>query len=145
MLDCLIIGDSLAVGFGQAAPHCRVVAQKGIDSGKWLKSFSRHLAPAKTVVVSLGTNDAPSETLARNLIALRQSVQAQRVVWVLPSAELRPTARYYVNYVAQAYGDQPVGIPSSYLGKDRIHLSGLGYQTFIQWAAPRISAGPATS
>ena len=145
MLDCLIIGDSLAVGFGQAAPHCQVVARKGIDSAKWLKDYSHRLAPAKTVVVSLGTNDTPSEALARNLISLRQSMRAERVVWVLPSAELRPTARYYVNYVAQAYGDLPVGIPAAYLGKDRIHLSGLGYQTFIQWAAPRFSAGPATS
>lgn len=128
MLDCLIIGDSLAVGMAEATTRCVSIAKTGITSSNWLKTYRSSLRPAKKIVISLGTNDRQSSDLYRILVELRRQVQASSVIWVLPSEELKPWARYYVTYAAYTHGDYVLDIPSVYLGQDKIHLSRTGYK-----------------
>jgi hypothetical protein len=56
LLECLVLGDSIAVGLGQARPECAVVAVSGITSERYVLTL--HARPrARTVVISLGVND----------------------------------------------------------------------------------------
>jgi lysophospholipase L1-like esterase len=134
MLDCLVVGDSIAVGLAQAAPYCAVAAQSGITSARWVERFASSLPPASTVVISLGTND-PIQTPPTNgaLWRVRASVSAGNVVWILPSAELRPNAHSQVNAVASKYGDYVVPVRPDYLSPDRIHMDRPGYRRLMSW------------
>lgn len=58
MLDCLILGDSIAVGVGQARPACTTSARVGITSGAFLQAlYPAAPKSASDVVISLGVND----------------------------------------------------------------------------------------
>ena len=58
MLECLIIGDSIAVGTSRARPECVAYVQGGINSYQWVNKFVNN-SPyiANTVIISLGSND----------------------------------------------------------------------------------------
>ena len=58
MLECLVLGDSIASGVGQARPECETVARVGITSGTYINELLPG-APraARTAVISLGVND----------------------------------------------------------------------------------------
>jgi hypothetical protein len=60
MIECLILGDSIAVGVSQLRPECIVQAQSGINSEDYANGLFRHfeLIHAKKTIISLGSNDA---------------------------------------------------------------------------------------
>jgi lysophospholipase L1-like esterase len=63
MLECLILGDSLAVGVGQARTECVTRAKSGINSYDYVNRYLLHTkgdAQAKSVIISLGSNDTKS-------------------------------------------------------------------------------------
>jgi lysophospholipase L1-like esterase len=121
---CLIIGDSLAQGISQAL-HCPSVNKPGVQT----KDFSRQwLAQAYdlqlgTVVVSLGSNDALLQDITPDLLRLRQSLQSERVVWVLPVK----AHRYDVNVVAARFRDQTIDAAQVPIAADGIHPTKQGY------------------
>ena len=93
--DGAAIGDSLAIGFGEAS-HLEIHAVIGISSCRAVS-----LAPAthyRFVLLSAGTNDPPG----RCLEALREKVDADRVEWVVPVNR----ARWRVIAVAEAHHDK---------------------------------------
>src|SRR3954453_11456513 len=53
MLDCLIIGDSIALWTGVQLPECRLHAVEGVPSA----TVVGYVAAAATLVVSAGSND----------------------------------------------------------------------------------------
>ena len=57
MLECLIVGDSIAVGVSQVRPECQSIAKSGINSRDWNNKHLHKLKPARTLVISLGAND----------------------------------------------------------------------------------------
>ncbi len=123
MIPCLILGDSLAVGVGQARPECSTIAEVGINSTRYLQTLhgARH---ARTIVISLGVNDSlDMETLA-NLRQLRRGVSADRVYWLLPG--IHPIARDAVRTVAREYRDRILEV-APLTGADRIHPDRAGY------------------
>jgi hypothetical protein len=92
----IVIGDSLAVGFGAAAhieTHARVSA-----SSCAIASFVPS-GPADVIVVSAGINDPPG----RCLDSLRARLHARRIIWILPAPI--NSARAHVAAVAAAHGD----------------------------------------
>jgi hypothetical protein len=92
----IVIGDSLAVGFGAAAhieTHARVSA-----SSCAIASFAPS-GPADVIVVSAGINDPPG----RCLDSLRARLHARRIIWILPAPI--NSARAHVAAVAAAHGD----------------------------------------
>jgi lysophospholipase L1-like esterase len=125
MLDCLIVGDSIAVGTHQFKPECAVYAKGGINSKQWVdKNIKNMPLEAKTVIISLGTNDHKYVKTENELQTVRQLTKADRVYWILPA--IKPDIQEIVKKVAAQYGDTV--LPISSLQPDKIHPSWAGYK-----------------
>ncbi len=92
--NALALGDSLAVGFGQAS-HMPTSARVGIGSCAILAMTPT--AHYDFVLLSAGTNDPPG----RCIEAIRKKLNSERVQWVVPVNG----ARAHVIAVANAHGD----------------------------------------
>jgi lysophospholipase L1-like esterase len=131
MLDCLILGDSIAVGVGQAKPGCTTVAQTGIGSGTFLQTlFPAAPKTASHVIISLGVNDDPAAATLTNLRRLRSTVAAGRVTWLLPG--LKEEVRRYIRTAAAERGDRVVDTISQ-VGPDHLHPGRDGYRLIAGW------------
>ena len=128
MLDCLILGDSIAVGTHQFRPECAVVAKSGINSGQWNKTYSKDLKPAKTVIISLGTNDHSGVNTFKELLAMRQNVNAEKVFWIMPA--IKPDIQDMVKIIAKNYGDTV--LPITQLQSDKFHPNRAGYKQLAE-------------
>jgi len=131
MLDCLILGDSIAVGVGQAKPGCTTVAQTGIGSGTFLQTlFPAAPKTASHVIISLGVNDDPAAATLTNLRRLRSTVAAGRVTWLLPG--LKEAVRRHIRTAAAERGDRVVDTLSQ-VGPDHLHPGRDGYRLIAGW------------
>lgn len=131
VLECLILGDSIAVGVAQARPACAVSAQVGITSAGFLHSlFPTATKAAAHVVISLGVNDDAGADTPRNLRRLRQGITASRVTWLLPG--LKAAVREHIRTVAAENRDQVVDTVSQ-VGPDRLHPGRDGYRRIALW------------
>ena len=123
MLECLIMGDSIAVGTAKYATQCVTVAKGGISSKTFATSLANHTVTElgyKIVVISLGSND--EKTSAEHLIKVRKRVDnSDKVIWILPSRNAD-----VVQQVAARYGD--VTLERPLLSKDKIHPTDAGYR-----------------
>jgi lysophospholipase L1-like esterase len=126
LVDCLILGDSIAVGVGQDRPACTTVARVGITSGTFVQTLLP-AAPkeARSVVISLGVNDDPSMNTAAALRQMRRGIQAAHVTWLLPGP--KEAVRQAIRTVAAEHGDRLVDT-SGDLGPDHLHPTGSGYR-----------------
>ena len=126
MMPCILIGDSIAVGVGQARPECETVAQVGISSERYISTM---LPPgrtkAETAIISLGVNDDISLDTLGNLRAVRARVAAQRVIWLLPG--LKENVRSMIRTVASENGDRTLDTRPQ-VGRDHLHPNGAGYE-----------------
>lgn len=128
MFECLIMGDSIAVGVGQYRPECATIARVGITSEKWFNTHKDNPSfrqSFKVVVISLGTNDFKNQS-AEYLYDIRARVKANMVVWLLPSQTLKPVQRVIVREIANEFKDSVMDI-SQFVGPDKIHPTGKGY------------------
>ena len=108
MLECLIMGDSLAVGIGQIRSECVTRAKSGINSYDYVNRhifYTKGDTQAKHVIISLGSNDTEKINTFEELDTLRQLVQADRVYWILPN--IKETKRKAVWQVARKYLVEP--------------------------------------
>ena len=127
MLECLIVGDSIAVGVSQVRRECQAIAKSGINSANWNKLHLHKLQPTKTLIISLGANDLGIDTEA-NIRKLREKAQAQRVFWLLPSQKLKPDQVRAVKFVAQDFGDTVIPRPEKDISADGVHPTYKGYK-----------------
>ena len=132
MIDCLILGDSIAVGTHRQRPECVAYAKVGITSSQWNQQNSARELTANTVIISLGSNDHKGVYTHKELSAMRERVQATRVFWILPAGK-NPHGGVDIRYIqqvvreiAEQHGDTVLSIPS--LSKDGIHPLGPGYR-----------------
>jgi lysophospholipase L1-like esterase len=132
MLECLIIGDSIAVGTHQFKQECVLVGKGGINSWQWNKHYAKDLKPAEVVIISLGSNDHKGVNTVKELTRVRQQVVGKRVYWVLPHGN-HPQSNVsileiqsIVNMIAKEFGD--VVLPIAGVQKDNIHPSWAGYK-----------------
>jgi len=136
MLECLILGDSIAVGVSAKRPECASYSKGGINTWQWNNKYLTKNLSAKTVIISLGSNDHKYVKTRRELENMRELVQADRVYWILPHGNLKgsevPIERIqqYVNEVAEMYQD--VVLPIKYPTKDNIHPSDRGYKDLVE-------------
>lgn len=123
MLECLILGDSIAVGIAQARPECISLARSGITSEKWVRGFGANPYFKddyyKVAVISLGTNDTRGMT-SDMLHLLRKEVKAKKVIWILPSYSLKPVQRSVIIELANEFKDVVIDI-SQHIGRDGFH------------------------
>jgi len=125
MLECLIVGDSIAVGTATARPECVAYAKGGINSYQWLnKNIDKTPLIAKTVIISLGSNDHKYVKTESELQAIRELTKADRVYWILPA--IKPDIQEIVRKVAAQHGDTV--LPITRLQKDGVHPSWAGYK-----------------
>ena len=124
MLECLIVGDSIAVGTAHFRPECTVMAQSGINSRDWNEKHYHDQLKSDTVIISLGSNDLKTLNTFREIILLRSRIKARRVFWILPAN--KPQKVELIRMVAAEYKDTLVPIPN--VSKDRVHPTTQGYR-----------------
>lgn len=131
MIDCLIIGDSIAVGTAQFRPECVAYAQGGITSMGWTKKYSQNDLTANTVIISLGTNDWVKADTYAMLMNIRTKIKGNvRVFWILPNEESKPLIVHQVKEVAAQFNDTV--LPTTRWQKDKIHPSWAGYKELAE-------------
>jgi len=124
MLECLILGDSIAVGVAQHRPECEVHAKVGINSRNYVdRNITKDFA-ANTVVISLGSNDPKNMKTLTELFALREVIYAKKVYWIVPAANA--TAQEAVKIVADKFEDKILIIPT--VSKDKVHPTSKAYK-----------------
>ena len=129
MLDCFIIGDSIALGTSQFRRECAVIAKSGINSHDWVnKNFSKLPLNAKTVIISLGSNDFKNVKSAQEFHTIRSMTKADAVFWILPANNTDVQA--IVKSVAEYYGDTV--LPITKLEKDGVHPTVPGYKDLAE-------------
>jgi len=136
MLECLILGDSIAVGTKMFAPQeCVSYAKGGFNSWQWNRRWGTSPVEAKTVVISLGTNDHAGVKTEAELLKLRKRVRASRVVWIMPPCNARFCklgVNAVVRSVAISYGDRVIS--TQRVQPDKIHPSWAGYKELVRLA-----------
>ncbi len=130
MLECLIVGDSIAVGTKMFRPECADYAQGGITSHGWDKKFGNNKLEANSVIVSLSTNDWEKANTLEKLLEIRKKITAKKVYWIEPNIESKPKAVENVRAVANQYGD--IVITTTRWQKDKIHPSWAGYKSIAE-------------
>jgi len=121
MFECLILGDSTAVGTAREinaryANRCDVIAAERATLDEilaWRKPSKNY----GTCILAMGSNDEPSAALTAKLIRLRHSVKTRRVIWLLPYSRSRA---YVVNTVAVSFGDESLDL-LRFRSNDRVH------------------------
>lgn len=132
MLDCLIVGDSIAVGVSQVRKECVSIAKSGINSKDWNKQHLNKLTPTKTLIISLGANDYKGIDTEVNVRKLRIKAQAEKVFWLLPSNNLKPLQVKAVETVAQEFGDTIIPRPETEISGDGVHPTYTGYKRLAE-------------
>ncbi len=134
MLECLVLGDSLAVGIGQIRKECVTYAKSGINSYNYV---NRHVLytnsyhkEAKNVIISLGSNDFKSMNTYEELNTLRQLVKADRVYWILPA--IKDDKRKVVNQIAEKYHDIVIDSRKHEISPDGVHPTYKGYKSIAK-------------
>jgi hypothetical protein len=128
MLDCLILGDSIAVGTQMFKKECVLIAKGGINSWQFNQMYTNKEFNAESVIISLSTNDHKGVKTEKELIIMREKVHGKRVYWILPA--VKPEMQEIVVKLAKKYGD--VVLPITRLQADGIHPSWAGYKEIVE-------------
>ena len=133
MLECLILGDSLAVGVGQVRTECVTRAKSGISSYDYMNRHILHTqgnTQAKTIIISLGSNDTAKINTFEELDSLRQLVDANRVYWIVPN--IKEDKRRAVLAVADKYKDFVIDARQHDTSPDQVHPTYKGYKSISE-------------
>jgi hypothetical protein len=134
MIDCLIIGDSVAVGVSQVRKECVSHANSGWSSQRWNQTYLDRAGkiPVQTVVISLGANDHQGIDTEAELRRTRSALQGKRVFWIDMGLNRRHRAQAAVEKIAKDYGDTVLARPQHQISKDGVHPTTQGYQTLAR-------------
>lgn len=130
MIDCMIIGDSIAVGTHQFRPECVAYAKGGITSLGWNKQYGNRELKAESVIISLSTNDWEKADTYGMLMNIRTKITGKRVFWIEPNRESKFGAVQHVRRVAEQFGDTV--IVTTRWQADKIHPSWAGYKLIAE-------------
>lgn len=108
MLECIVLGDSIAVGIGSVSPQCQTIARVGINSKNFVVSH-KYIPSANITIISLGANDG-NANFTKYLISLRNKISG-RVIWVLPANNSK--ARSIAMSIALKRGDGTVQVTNT--------------------------------
>jgi len=123
MIDCLILGDSIAVGIHRQLPECESLSKGGWNTFQWNRDYLKNDLTAKTVIISLGSNDHKGIKTKTELQRIREKVNG-RVFWILPA--IKPNIQDIVRDISKEYGDTV--IPIDHVQSDGVHPSLKGYK-----------------
>jgi lysophospholipase L1-like esterase len=128
MLECLILGDSIAVGTHSFRTECVAHAKGGWNSWQWNRDYLNKDLTANTVIISLGSNDHKGIKTRQELVKMRDKIKGQRVFWILPA--IKPDIQNIVKEIAKENNDVILTIPA--LQADGIHPSWRGYKGIVE-------------
>lgn len=130
MIECLILGDSIAVGIGQMRPECVVEAKAGINSEDYANGLFRHfeIVDSKRTIISLGSNDAYVESYGP-MLALRELIKGD-VIWILSSNN--EESRFAALTIAKQFGDDVVDTMAYPMSPDGVHPTSKGYKMIAE-------------
>lgn len=124
-MDCLIVGDSIAVGTHQFRPECVAYAKGGWNTWQWNRDYLKNDLSAKTVIISLGSNDHQGVQTKAELQRLREKIgTGAHVYWIVPA--IKPHVQEIVKQLALEYNDTLVPITKLHL--DGVHPTWAGYK-----------------
>ena len=130
MLECLIAGDSIAVGIANVRKECVSYSKGGINSKQWLdKNIQNMPLQARHVIISLGSNDHKYIKTEEELRNIRKLTNAQVVYWVMPSDKF-PAAQSAVWHIANENNDIILG--TKRYQADGVHPSWAGYKEMAE-------------
>lgn len=134
MLDCMIIGDSIAVGTAMARPECISYSRGGWNSWQWNKDYLEitKTKQTKTLIISLGANDHKGVKTEDELRKMRAAVKADKVFWISPGKERKPIPQDAIERIAKEYGDIVLARPMNNMSADGIHPTGKGYKELAE-------------
>ena len=133
MLDCLVLGDSIAVGVANERRECQSISVGGLNTWQWNRRFADRDLTARSVIISLGTNDHKGVQTRQELEAIRSRINADRVYWILPPCNdkfCKPDINKIVESIAKNRGD--FIIRTERLQADAIHPSWAGYKELAE-------------
>ena len=123
MIDCMIVGDSIGVGVSHVRKDCSSTAVGGINSWQANQYNSNKKVVAKTVIISLGSNDHKGVKTEEELRRLRSNTTADRVYWILPA--IKPDIQEIVRTVAADWKDIVLPISET---TDKVHPTMRSYK-----------------
>ena len=128
MIDCLILGDSIAVGTQMFYKECQVIAKSGINSHNFNKTNNINFS-ANNVVISLGSNDHQGIKTKQELEKLRNRVDPNsKVFWIVPA--INQEIQDIVKLIAEQNHDTIVNIKKT--EPDGVHPTWTGYRDIRQ-------------
>lgn len=117
MLECLIIGDSIAQGIHMVNPKCEVTAKVGANTDYIVKNYVNGKETGYTVV-SMGSNWPDNPRNFANAVQLRKSLKGSNlVIWILP---YNRQAAATIKRVAVMFGDNYIDL-NAFSSNDRVH------------------------
>lgn len=134
MLECLIVGDSIAVGTAMARPECVSFAKSGWNSWQWNKDYLLKASEksAKTIIISLGANDYKGIKTEQELRQMRSIIKGDRVFWIDPGQDRKPIPHDAIMRIAKEYGDIVLPRPKNHMSADGVHPTGRGYKVIAE-------------
>jgi len=130
MFECVILGDSIAVGVGQLSQECHTAAQVGISSRHFLQQHTV-IPQGNRTLISLGSNDG-GQTFAQIYSSLREvrlRIRQGEVTWLQSSNNER--AGIAAGRLAREFGDRVIEV-RPYVSSDGVHPHGRGYQAIAR-------------
>jgi hypothetical protein len=115
MLECLIIGDSIAVGISQYLKQCELQGKIGITSSAYSNTYV--IKQAKETIISLGSNDLGYDPY-ESMKVIRDRID-HKVIWLI-SANSKTGALSALK-LAKEYGDNVIRVDSVEMSSDNVH------------------------
>jgi len=137
MFECLILGDSIAVGTQQFKQECISLSKGGYNSFQWNKEFINRpivdMQDYKSIIISLGSNDHIGVNTRKELEKIRASIKAETVYWIMPFGNLNQNLLGKIQdtilSIARSNDDKIIYIKG--IQKDGIHPSTAGYKQIV--------------
>ena len=123
MIECMIVGDSIGVGVSQVRKECVSTAVGGINSWQANQYNNNKKVVARTVIISLGSNDHKGVKTEAELRKLRANTTADRVYWILPA--IKPDIQEIVRTIASDWKDIVLPISET---TDKVHPTMKSYR-----------------
>ena len=124
MIDCIILGDSIAVGLAQHKTECVAYAKGGINTYQFNRMYADKTMQAKIAIISIGSNDHQHVKTKEELLKIRGRISADKVYWIMPQGNLKASnvpiknIQDMVSKIANINGDAIINFTAS---SDGIH------------------------
>jgi lysophospholipase L1-like esterase len=116
-------------------PDCQVFAKVGITTHDWYKQFGFNLhSPRDLLVISLGNNDFGSIADYQDLLNVRHSITAKKVIWLVPANNQR--AAEDVRTIASVMRDGLIEVRQFPRAPDKVHPTGESYKLIAEEIEP---------